>query len=237
MAAGQTQVLRELGGNWLQCQDAQGIFFYNSLTQQSSVDPPPELVQQPKQQTAPQVEVLRELGGGWMQCRDAQGIFFFNQVTQQSSVDVPAELRAPSQQPAPAPVAQPQPAMYSQQVQMPQVAIAGQTNVKEQVGEWLICEDAQGEYYHNSRTSQSFDQPPAELVQLYKMAQQQKQQKLVAEKAAAQQVAALQQQQQQAQLLQQQKARLSQQQSYGLQMGQVSVSQNFGFPSQYSQYR
>jgi len=222
----QVQVLRELDGGWLQCQDAQGPFFYNKVTKQSSVEVPDELrapqqqqqqqqQYQPAAEAAPQVQVLRELGDGWLQCKDAQGIYFFNQVTQQTSVDVPAELRAPAQPPA---ATQCQSSAYVQQAQAPQGASANQARVKQQLGEWMICEDAQGEFYMNQRTQQSFDQPPAELVQLYKASQQQKQaapQQVVTHQTAShspavqQQMWALQQQQQQ-----QQQQQWRQQQQY-----------------------
>lgn len=39
-----TQVLRQLGFNWLECQDEQGIFYWNEVSQQSSDTVPPELM-------------------------------------------------------------------------------------------------------------------------------------------------------------------------------------------------
>merc|ERR1719424_541447 len=41
-----------------------------------------------------------------------------------------------------------------------------QAEVKAQIGQWLICQDAMGEFYQNSATGQQFDQAPAELIQL-----------------------------------------------------------------------
>lgn len=40
-----------------------------------------------------------------------------------------------------------------------------QAEVKAQVGVWLICQDAQGEFYQNATTGQQFDQAPPELLQ------------------------------------------------------------------------
>lgn len=177
--ATQVQVLRELGGGWLQCQDSQGVFFYNNVTQQSSVEVPNDLRaeqqhQQPPQAAAatPQVQVLRELAGGWLHVQDAQGPFYYNQRTQQSSDEYPVELRAPAQPSAPM---QSQSSAYAQQAQPQQGPPANQAKLKQQLGDWMICEDAQGEFYMNARTQQSYDQPPAELVQLYRASQQQKQ--------------------------------------------------------------
>lgn len=39
--------------------------------------------------------------------------------------------------------------------------------ILDEVGEWLVCEDAMGLFYHHAPTQQSFDQPPPELVQYY----------------------------------------------------------------------
>ena len=43
---------------------------------------------------------------------------------------------------------------------------AATANVTGQIGEWLICEDQQGEYYIHEPSQQQFDQPPAELLAL-----------------------------------------------------------------------
>eukprot|EP00413_Alexandrium_margalefii_P013511 CAMPEP_0204530620 /NCGR_PEP_ID=MMETSP0661-20131031/10725_1 /ASSEMBLY_ACC=CAM_ASM_000606 /TAXON_ID=109239 /ORGANISM="Alexandrium margalefi, Strain AMGDE01CS-322" /LENGTH=40 /DNA_ID= /DNA_START= /DNA_END= /DNA_ORIENTATION= len=40
MAANAAQVLRQLEGGWLECRDAQGIYYFNQLTQQTSEGPP-----------------------------------------------------------------------------------------------------------------------------------------------------------------------------------------------------
>jgi len=217
MASPQVQVLRELAGGWLQCQDGQGVFFYNSVTKQSSVEVPNELrtqqtqqQQQPAAAGTPQIQVLRELSAGWLQCQDAQGIYYYNQVTQQTSDDVPAELRAPAHPPA---SMQSQSMACAQQAQMPQGAATNPAKLKQQLGDWMICEDAQGEFYMNARTQQSFGQPPAELVQLYRASQQQKQhtaQQAVMQQTAAQSLAA----QQQMWAPQQQQQHWCQQQQY-----------------------
>jgi hypothetical protein len=104
MAAAQPQanVLRELPDNWLECQDAQGIFYFNKVTQQSADFPPAGLITNVEvapvaptvvQATAPgQPQILRDLGKNWLECLDEQGIFYFNQVTSQSSDTLPPEL-------------------------------------------------------------------------------------------------------------------------------------------------
>lgn len=50
MAAPEAQILRQLGPVWLECQDEQGIFYFNSVTQQSSDCLPAELGGRPPAQ-------------------------------------------------------------------------------------------------------------------------------------------------------------------------------------------
>merc|ERR1719238_439349 len=52
--------------------------------------------------------------------------------------------------------------------------------VKSHVGVWAICEDQHGEYYHNTATQTSYDDPPPELARLLQRQppQQQAQQQL-----------------------------------------------------------
>lgn len=55
MAAGNAEVLRQLGPHWLECRDEQGIFYFNQVTQQSSDTVPAELMGgQPVPQPMPQ---------------------------------------------------------------------------------------------------------------------------------------------------------------------------------------
>lgn len=44
MAEGGANILRDLGMNWLECMDEQGVFYFNQVTQQSSDTVPPELM-------------------------------------------------------------------------------------------------------------------------------------------------------------------------------------------------
>jgi len=156
------QVMKEFPGNWLQCKDAQGIFFHNSVTKQSLDNPPPEIAAlmggaaagpaaaQAQAQGGPQI--LQQLPGGWLQCKDAQGIFYSNSHTKQTCDQPPPELAA----------------LMAQSAGAPQAA-AGQATLKAQIGVWQILEDAQGEFYCNSATKQTFDQPPPELLQQLQM--------------------------------------------------------------------
>jgi len=62
----------------------------------------------------------------------------------------------------------PAPVMMEQYAQ-PQVVeqLGGQSVIVEQVGDWLVCEDASGIFYHHSPTEQSFDDAPAEFLMLF----------------------------------------------------------------------
>lgn len=44
--------------------------------------------------------------------------------------------------------------------------VAQEAIVKQEVGPWQICEDPMGEYYVYTPSGQTFDQPPAELMQV-----------------------------------------------------------------------
>jgi len=122
-----------------------------------------------------------------LQCKDEQGLFFFNSQTQQSSDVLPPELAGMAAQLQPgggqqqqlqAQQRQAQQRLQEQQFQGRQMQAqvqaqqAQQTKQKFTLGPWVVCEDGQGEFYFHTPTGQSFDEPPPELVQLYKAQQQ-----------------------------------------------------------------
>jgi hypothetical protein len=43
----------------------------------------------------------------------------------------------------------------------------GQSVIVEQIGDWLVCEDALGLFYHHGPTQQSFDNAPPEFLMLF----------------------------------------------------------------------
>jgi len=130
----------------------------------------------PLSHMAGQAQVLRDLGSGWQECLDSQGVFYFNSLTGQSEDSLPqgvagASLVYQHQQVA----AQVQPAQYTAapypatacQLQGVQAQpLQEEATVKMTVGVWSVCEDQQGEYYHNGTTGQTFDSPPPEFVEL-----------------------------------------------------------------------
>lgn len=261
MAAQGSNVLAELGGGWLQCQDEQGIFYFNQVTQQSSDFLPAELGGAPQQpvsyiptqqmpQVQPQVQYLQPQVAPaqpqvqYLQQTQAQPqVQYLQQAQAQSQVQYLSQAQANPQmqylsqaqaQPqvqytngnsaagayqtylqqstTPAagavqftqmaskaqytPTAQVQPqvqymqqaqaqpqAQYVQQAQFPTLQQTpqviqqqaapqeAQSIVKLEIGEWLVCEDAQGEFYFHAPSGQSFDQAPPELVEIIRVSQ------------------------------------------------------------------
>eukprot|EP00811_Abedinium_folium_P009736 NODE_18999_length_864_cov_14.001357.p1 GENE.NODE_18999_length_864_cov_14.001357~~NODE_18999_length_864_cov_14.001357.p1 ORF type:complete len:186 (-),score=46.01 NODE_18999_length_864_cov_14.001357:199-756(-) len=140
-----------------------------------------------------QVQVLSDLGSGWLQCRSAQGIFFHNQATKQSQFNNPfASMPQPQYQTAVVQTGyatQPQVVTYGAPQQQTVTYGAPQQQAvtygappqqaaveKLRLGNWIICEDAQGEFYHNALTGQSYDDAPPELLALHLSYTQQQQQ-------------------------------------------------------------
>lgn len=167
------QVVAQIG-DWAICEDAQGEFYYNNATAQSYDTPPPELLQLMQaakaqtQQTVPvaaqaaapqpsEAKVVQTIGE-WAICQDAQGQFYQNLRTKQSYDQPPPELAMLLQQSQPTQAAAPQP--------------QSEAKVLQQIGEWAICRDAQGQFYQNLRTNQSYDEAPLELLALIQGQQQ-----------------------------------------------------------------
>jgi hypothetical protein len=201
MAAQQSVVLQQLGQGWLQCQDQEGIFYYNSVTKQESVDVPMEL--RPAMQVAPQYApaaqavpapaepekpVVKMQFGDWMVCEDSQGEFYYHELSKQSFDTPPPELvevfkahQMKSKSSHHANPALPSSA-YMQQVagvsnlQMksaqPTASSQQQAEVKAQFGDWLVCVDAQGEFYYNQSTHETYESPPPEFLAIYGKLQQ-----------------------------------------------------------------
>jgi len=188
---------------------------------------------------AASAQVLRQLQGGWLECLDAQGVYYYNQHTQQTSEAVPPEAMGGQAPAAQAPMAAPAPA--------PAPAAQPQAVTKMQIGCWTVAEDAQGEFYFNQQTGQSYDQPPAELLALVQQqdaqrqaAQQQQQQQQRQYAQAPQGCAAMQYQQQHAAAAQAQaQAQYGAPASYHAAYGAPSAGQYATSPqaAQYAQYQ
>jgi hypothetical protein len=149
----QVKVLRELPGTWLECEDAQGIFYFNQVTKQSSATLPVENMNYPTQALAPtpapaasgNLKVLQQMEGNWLKCQDNQGIFYVNALTKQTSNDLPAELNV---NPAPQ-----------------QGASASQPKILQELpNNWQKCQDEQGIFYFNKATQQFSESVPPDVV-------------------------------------------------------------------------
>jgi len=97
----------------------------------------------------PQEARVKLILGDWQICEDSQGEYYVHVSGQ--SFDQPPEQLVQLYQ--------------ASQGQVSQPVAAPEARIKMTVGEWQICEDAQGEYYVHTPTGQSSDQPPSHLVQ------------------------------------------------------------------------
>jgi len=62
------------------------------------------------------------------------------------------------------------PAPYVTAAPVAQPAVAqpmGQSVIVDQLGDWLVCEDAMGLFYHHTPSQQSHDNPPQEFLMLF----------------------------------------------------------------------
>jgi len=131
-------------------------------------------------------------------------------ITPIKMLSVRVEQAAPAPQ-APAAMMAPQMPQQQPLMQQPQQ----QPVVHQRIGDWAVCEDAQGVFYQNMATSQSYDQMPPELSQIY-----------AAQKAAEEQELLQKQQMQQ---------RLQQQQQQMMKMQQQASLQQYGQSTGYAQ--
>lgn len=99
--------------------------------------------------------VLRQLGAGWLECLDEQGTFYCHSATKQVLTELPEELGGRSAR-APAPWEASPPTMPVMQV------------MTMRFGDWVVAEGALGERYYYAPSGQSVDEPPPQLVELYK---------------------------------------------------------------------
>jgi len=105
------------------------------------------------------------------QRQNVQGdIFYMNMKTNEVSLDPPANTCSP---PAP-PLPQGTLTRPSYNARTPAVPVVSEqpASVLAEYGDWAICEDNLGEFYYHWPTNQSYDNPPAELIQLCQVQEQ-----------------------------------------------------------------
>jgi hypothetical protein len=103
MADGGAQILRDMGFNWLECLDEQGVFYFNQVTQQSSDTIPAELQIAPTMavaapsmaaptmaMTSQQAPMKAKVLGGGIASLPQQGVPSYTPVQQQVASYTPA---------------------------------------------------------------------------------------------------------------------------------------------------
>merc|ERR1719148_266657 len=146
------QILQELPGNWLKCKDAQGIYYFNQVTQQSSDQLPPELAMMamgaaagPALAPAPYTQVYQTPGAQPKPSMAQQQMY--SQTAGITAIQQQA-MQAQNQ-------AQKQALMLAQAQAQAQAAKSQPQNAPRQkltLGDWAVYEDQQGEFYVNIST-------------------------------------------------------------------------------------
>lgn len=148
-------------GQWMVCHDQSGEYYHHTPTQMSYDDPPLELLQQALaqkqegndraykavQDTEPlRAEISKLVSSLGERVQAVESTF-----AQMKGDKVEAQVQGAAQQQL-----------------LADGADRGDPNarVKQHIGPWAICQDAQGEYYHDTRTATSYDDPPPELSQI-----------------------------------------------------------------------
>lgn len=121
--------------------------------------------------------VLAVYEAGWTACRSADGdTFFFNLQTDEVSTTPPAGamMAAKGEESAKPPALADAVAalVQAEAADTPVAEPAPPANILQELGDWMICEDAQGEFYWNVSSSTSYDKPPEELLLLYQNSDQ-----------------------------------------------------------------
>lgn len=112
-------------------------------------------------------KVIDVVGEGWVMCQRqnvAGDIFYMNMKTNEVSLDPPAH-NSPPAPPLPQGTLT-RPRSVHSTMRVAPVATEQPAAVLAEYGDWAICEDVQGEFYYHWPTNQSYDNPPAELLQL-----------------------------------------------------------------------
>uniref|UniRef100_A0A7S4T058 WW domain-containing protein n=1 Tax=Alexandrium monilatum TaxID=311494 RepID=A0A7S4T058_9DINO len=143
MSASSTEVLRDVGSGWLECQDVHGIFYYNTMTKRSSF--------------APQLDCKVD-GPHWMEdASSTSSLQSLQAATTQPHSGVPMMSRV---FPTEASTLQ---LMQEATARPRDLPTALGVKVVREIGDvWLQCEDVCGAFYFNRLTRQASMDLPAE---------------------------------------------------------------------------
>lgn len=124
------------------------------------------------------VKIIDVVGEGWVMCQrqNVQGdIFYMNMETNEVSLNPPSHGSPPAP-PLPLGTKPSPPSTRKSKLEATPsvVPVASQlpAAVLADFGDWAICEDTIGEFYYHWPTNQSYDEPPAEVIQLCQVHEQ-----------------------------------------------------------------
>mmetsp|Transcript_96768 Transcript_96768/g.153167 ORF Transcript_96768/g.153167 Transcript_96768/m.153167 type:complete len:312 (-) Transcript_96768:119-1054(-) len=142
----------------------QPVYAVEQVMASPSYLPPAPVVYETVPSYAP-VTVEKVMMPEYAMAEQMQTYSYIPQYTEPTAVAAPVMaapvMAAPSYAPSYAPMmAVAAPGVAMQQGQPESVIL-------DEVGDWLVCEDAAGLFYHHAPTQQSYDDPPFELVQYY----------------------------------------------------------------------
>lgn len=187
MALEGLKVVAVFEAGWTKCQSAQGdAFYFNLQTDEVSGSLPPAAGAMAAElegaapvpcMQEPLLPALKEVVMPVMDDLVTPAMLDLHQIAAGMLAQAPTAADLLARAPAPEVLVQqllPQPQLV-QKVAAPPLAQAQVQSqpgerpamILQELGDWMICEDGQGEFYWHTPTSQSHDTPPAELLILH----------------------------------------------------------------------
>jgi len=146
----------------------QSVYAVEQVMASPSYLPPAQVVYETVPSYAP-VAVEKVFMPEYAMAEQMQTYSYMPQYTEPMAVAAPVMaapvMAVPSYAPAYAPSYAPAMAVAAPGVAMQQGP--PESVILDEVGDWLVCEDAAGLFYHHAPTQQSYDDPPLELAQYY----------------------------------------------------------------------
>lgn len=187
MALEGLKVIAVFEAGWTKCQSAQGdAFYFNLQTDEVSGSLPSAAGAMAAEQEGaapvpcmqePFLPALKEVVMPVMDDLVTPAMLDLHQIAADMLAQAPTAADLLARMPAPEELVQqflPQPqlvqtaaALLPAQPQMESQPGERPAMILQELGDWMICEDGQGEFYWHTPTSQSHDTPPAELLILH----------------------------------------------------------------------